>query len=258
MPFSRYIASGLLCLLISVASLAQENTLFIGQVQIEDARSIINNQHSLQYKIIHKAPDVLHRHLVEWFPQLDSQSTSLIVRSARYPRAKKPVVSEKHRATTFLIDYAEPSVKQLADKIAITHRNTPSAYALEQFVHDYISDKNYANGFDIASQVARSQEGDCTEHAVLLTALLRMYGYPARVVTGVYISLDEPVSAYGHAWTEFYSNHRWNGLDATRINSNVNLQYLPLAVIEDETISYAIGLMNVLQTLAIERIIITN
>ena len=36
-----------------------------------------------------------------------------------------------------------------------------------------------------AAEVARSREGDCTEHAVLLAALARARGIPARVAMGL-------------------------------------------------------------------------
>lgn len=70
-------------------------------------------------------------------------------------------------------------------------------------------------GFDIASRVAESRAGDCTEHAVLLTALLRAHGVPARVVLGAAVVLSaKQLSAWGHAWTEYFDVKRWQRLDA--------------------------------------------
>ena len=91
---------------------------------------------------------------------------------------------------------------------------------------------------------------------MLLTSLLRMYGYPARSVTGLFVSLDKPVMAYGHAWVEYYNDHGWIGLDGTRISKSVGAQHIPLSVVEDESIAYAIGLIGTLQALAIERVIV--
>ncbi len=240
-------------------SFATDSKLFIGQVRVEDARTdITTNKPILQYEFVHTFPAVLQRHLTAWFPQQITQPSGAVISVSDYPLTMEPLAGDEHRATTFLIDYAEPAVQQLASAIETAYGKVPSAVELEQFVYDYIVDKNAANGFDIASQVAQSREGDCTEHAVLLTALLRMYGYPARVVVGLYIALDEPVLAYGHAWTEYYSERGWNGLDATRISDSVGRQHVPLSVVENETISYTMGLMKTLQTQSIERIIVTN
>jgi hypothetical protein len=52
-----------------------------------------------------------------------------------------------------------------------------------------------------ALQVLKSRVGDCNEHAVLVTALLRAVGIPARICTGLVYSRDK---FYYHAWTEAY------------------------------------------------------
>ena len=256
MRILSYVVITVLWLLNTSVLTARDTTLFIGQMPVEDVRGQAEKHLPLQYVIIHANPSGLQQHLVRWFPQNDLQSTSITIKADHYPQAKDPIQDELHRASTFLIDYQEPSIEALTEKITSAYGKTPRAKDLEEFVYNYISDKNYANGFDIASQVAQSQEGDCTEHAVLLAALLRMYDYPARVVTGLYVSLDEPKFAYGHAWTEYYENNKWTGLDATRVSQEVDYQHIPFNVIENETIGYAIELIKLLQTLAIEKIII--
>ena len=64
------------------------------------------------------------------------------------------------------------------------------------------------------AEVAKSREGDCTEHAVLLAALLRARGVPARVAIGlVYVAKSQ---AFGfHMWTEAWVDRGWLPLDAT-------------------------------------------
>ncbi len=258
MHILSYVVIIVLWLLNASVLTAQDNTLFIGQMPVEDVRSKADKHLPLQYEIIHANPSAIQQHLARWFPQNDLQSTSIAIKAEHYPQAKDTIEDELYRASTFLIDYQEPSIEALTEKITSAYGNTPSTKDLEQFVYDFISDKNYANGFDIASQVAKSQEGDCTEHAVLLAALLRMYSYPARVVTGVYISLDEPKLAYGHAWTEYYEDNKWTGLDATRISQEVDHLHIPFDIIENETIGYSIELIKLAQTLAIEKIIISD
>ena len=63
-----------------------------------------------------------------------------------------------------------------------------------------------------ASEAARTREGDCTECAVLLAALLRANGIPSRCVNGLVYSEDDfagqkDVFVY-HMWTQ-----AWIALD---------------------------------------------
>jgi len=89
---------------------------------------------------------------------------------------------------------------------------------IEKFVCEYISDKNLSVGYASAAEVAQSREGDCTEHAVLVAALCRAVGIPARVTVGlVYVdSFGGQENIFGpHAWAEVNINSKWYGLDAT-------------------------------------------
>jgi hypothetical protein len=61
-----------------------------------------------------------------------------------------------------------------------------------------------------ARAVLVTRRGDCNEHAVLLTALARAAGIPARVVAGAVYALD---GFYYHAWTELWLG-RWVSADS--------------------------------------------
>lgn len=235
---------------------AADANLFIGQIRVEDARPAGEEAQVLHYRVMHEDSTVLQQQLARWIDQSEPVEGGVAFSLDAYPVAAAPAVDERHRASSFLIDYTEPVVQALAEPIEQRYGSRPTPEELEQFVHDYIADKNVGHGFDVASMVAKSRAGDCTEHAVLLTALLRMHGYPARAVTGLYISLEEPVLAYGHAWTEYYGDDGWTGLDGTQISHTVGAQHVPLGVVEDESIAYALGLMGVLRALAIERVIV--
>ena len=95
-----------------------------------------------------------------------------------------------------------------------------TALALTAFVHDYVEEKNFSRAFSSAAEVVASREGDCTEHAVLLAALLRAARIPARVAVGLVLLPDQSAMAY-HMWTEAYLDGRWVGLDATLARSGV-------------------------------------
>jgi len=81
--------------------------------------------------------------------------------------------------------------------------------------------------FGRASEVARSREGDCTEHAVLLAALCRARGIPARVAMGLVHSEAAGGFAY-HMWTECWLGGRWMPLDATLGQGGIGAAHLKL------------------------------
>jgi len=91
---------------------------------------------------------------------------------------------------------------------------TKIAVAMERYVNQQIQQKDFSTALASAAEVARSLQGDCTEHAVLLAAMLRGRNIPSRIAVGlVYI---EPLAAFGgHMWTEALLGDRWVPLDAT-------------------------------------------
>jgi transglutaminase-like putative cysteine protease len=103
-----------------------------------------------------------------------------------------------------------------------------TAAALERFVHQYITGKNYLKAFSTAVEVAESREGSCTQHAVLLAALARARGIPARVAIGLVYVEDHPGFAF-HMWNEVWIGDRWIPLDATRGLGGIGAAYLKLS-----------------------------
>ena len=61
-----------------------------------------------------------------------------------------------------------------------------------------------------ALEVLKTKVGDCNEHTVLLTALLRASGIPARVCVGIVYARDR---FFYHAWTEGFLG-KWISMDA--------------------------------------------
>jgi hypothetical protein len=102
------------------------------------------------------------------------------------------------------------------------------AVALERYVDHEVKDKNLTQAFATAAEVAKSREGDCTEHAVFLAALCRARGIPARVAIGlVYMQGGE---AFGyHMWTEAYIGQRWIPIDATLAQGGIGAGHLEIA-----------------------------
>jgi len=88
------------------------------------------------------------------------------------------------------------------------------ACALEKFVAEAVQNKNFSTAFATAAEVARSLEGDCTEHAVLYAALCRARKIPARTAFGLVYYPPEKGFAY-HMWNEVWIADRWIPMDPT-------------------------------------------
>lgn len=72
---------------------------------------------------------------------------------------------------------------------------------LVRFVFDHVEAKGLDRGYAPAVATLESKAGDCTEHSVLLSALLRARGIPTRLVDGVVV--DQTRAGY-HEWVEVY------------------------------------------------------
>jgi len=112
-----------------------------------------------------------------------------------------------------IIDADSEAVRELLSRAKLPPRveNAGPTQLLERadrlrtLVAKHLRDKNLATAFASASEAARARGGDCTEHAVLLAALLRADGIPSRVVSGlVYVpDLGGQGPGFGwHLWTQ--------------------------------------------------------
>jgi len=102
------------------------------------------------------------------------------------------------------------------------------ARTLERYVYDFIQEVGFSQAFATAAEVAENPSGDCTEHAVLLTALARACGIPARAAVGLVYMQGKQSFGY-HMWTEMYLAGRWIPLDATLARGGIGAAHLKLA-----------------------------
>ncbi len=146
-----------------------------------------------------------------------------VTRQAHTPQSAAHTKLEKAQLAEFLdsnlmINSRDPQIIKLATKAAAGESN-PFVLGdkLRKFVTDYIEEKNLSVGFATASEVCRTKEGDCSEHAVLLAALGRVHNIPSRVAVGLaYVPLfgrQNDIFGY-HMWTQFYLDGRWIDFDA--------------------------------------------
>jgi transglutaminase-like putative cysteine protease len=120
-------------------------------------------------------------------------------------------------ASTPQVNWETPEIVALAKEIAAGARGSyEAARRLSADVNRRL-EKAYGASHDRASDVLAAGKGDCTEHTVLLVALARALGIPARPVHGlVYAQYGDGQNAlYWHAWPEIRSAGEWIPLDPT-------------------------------------------
>jgi hypothetical protein len=154
--------------------------------------------------------------------------TVVLTVSARIPAAQDPEKDaprgrpaakgdEDLLAATPEVDADAPEIRELAKKVVGDTRGVYAASVkLAHFVYGRL-EKAYGVSRDRATEVLALGKGDCTEHALLFTALARAAGIPARQVHGlVYAQYDDKVPAlYWHAWVEVKSGEEWIAVDPT-------------------------------------------
>ncbi len=143
------------------------------------------------------------------------------------PARTKPTPSDREPNSMIQSDDAE--IVRMAKDVAPGEADLWTlAQSLEQYVHRAITEKNFSQAFSTAAQVAKTREGDCTEHAVLLAALCRARNIPARTAVGLVYFQKAQGFAY-HMWTEVYINDRWIPLDATLGNGGIGAAHLKIS-----------------------------
>ena len=170
-------------------------------------------------------------------------------------------VQVEHLKASFVVDFHEAPVVALHESVleslpADQLGDPPDLETLRLAVYEHIEHKDMSRGWDLASRVARDGRGDCTEHAVLLTALARSFGYPARVVIGLVAVLpgdeaeDPGPGVFGHAWSEIHDGITWRVVDATEgaeaLPEGLAFRHLPLLTMDDEGPGYGMFIAQLL------------
>jgi Transglutaminase-like superfamily len=146
--------------------------------------------------------------------------------SKTWGRVKAPAEFTEPAA---LLQSNDPKIREHVNRAVSPDRTEgEAALALERYVHEKLDKKNFSTAFASAAEVAESLEGDCSEHAVLLAALLRARGIPSRVAIGlVYVPGQGKMG--GHMWTEALFSDGWVPLDATLGRGGIGGGHLKVA-----------------------------
>lgn len=96
---------------------------------------------------------------------------------------------------------------------------------LVRFVSDYVKDTYSVNPLTVQA-ILEEKQGDCTEHAVLMTTLARAVGLPTRDVSGL-VYLGDPLGGFGwHAWNEVVIDGSWVPVDPTWNETRLNATHI--------------------------------
>jgi len=131
---------------------------------------------------------------------------------------------------------------------------TPAAKAdaLRRHVTEFVKTKSMDVGYASASEVIRNRKGDCTEHAVLLAALARAAGLPARGGSGIVqipagaMNLGDKDAAFGyHMWTQVNIGGQWVDIDAALRQTDCDVTHVALTIVplNDEGVADSIVAM---------------
>ena len=154
--------------------------------------------------------------------------------------------------STVYIQAEHPTIRAKAVEVIDGEINAwKAAEKLCRWVHENIHDKNLKIGFGSALQTLESLEGDCTEHTVLMIAMARSVGIPARVCAGLVFQGD---AFYYHFWPEVYVGE-WVAMEPTLGQIQADANHIQLAGSElesDSMLEFGEGVMRTLNQLEIE------
>lgn len=122
---------------------------------------------------------------------------------------------EKYLKATHSLQVNSPQIQAVLSSLNLDGlSDREKVERLNQWVFNHLEKISNVNA-STAISVLNNQAGDCTEHSVLLTTLLRAAGLPARELSGLVYTNDE-LQVFGyHAWVEVYVDGGWLAVDPT-------------------------------------------
>lgn len=99
---------------------------------------------------------------------------------------------------------------------------------LTHYVGKHLRVSPFSTAMQPASQILKTMRGDCTEHAVLLSTLMRCQGIPSRVAVG-FVYVPNPSAFVPHMWTEAFVEGKWIPFDSTRGSVGVGVTHLKVS-----------------------------
>lgn len=143
---------------------------------------------------------------------------------------------EEFLKPTPLMEVDDPELRNIARKILAKHADARSAAAaISDYVFRLLGKGSSEIAQPSAKQILRDRGGDCSEHALLFTALCRSAGIPARRCSG-YVCIGGDWG--GHAWCEIWVG-KWIGADPTTNEIGTRARYIFCGRPSDPTVRFA-------------------
>jgi len=164
---------------------------------------------------------------VQHVERIDPQHVRVVIDLDTPQEAPDDDVRDSRSAfSSAMISWRDTKIQELGKEAvgAMTDANpVQKAELARRFVYQFVEDKSLDVGFASASEVCRTRQGDCTEHATLLAAMLRTQGIRSRVVSGLIYAEEfagrSRIFGY-HMWTQALVKdssgaYRWVDVDGT-------------------------------------------
>ena len=164
------------------------------------------------------------------FKRIDERTVELTILPSQIPRRTFYVKTDpEFTAPSRYLQSNDRRVREHARRAAGYETNAIRiALQMEKYVARKIKNKNFSTALATAADVARDMQGDCTEHAVLLAAMLRVRRIPSRIAVG--LIYDRRIGGFvSHMWTEAWLSGQWIPFDATRGEGGIGPAHIKLA-----------------------------
>lgn len=133
-----------------------------------------------------------------------------------------------------------PEIKRLAAEHDSAESVAEAMAQLTRFVSLHMKAQPDYAGFATAREALASGNGDCTEHALLLAALARAAGFPARIAIGLAYNTERFLGRkyvfVPHAWVQVWDGKHWRSYDSGL--GDFHAGYLTLALSYSGEISH--------------------
>lgn len=118
--------------------------------------------------------------------------------------------NQKYLSSTAFVETDNQDIRDKAEEIIDGEDNSwRAAKKLCKWVYRSIKEKGLSGGYSSSVTTLQTLSGDCTEHTVLLIALARSVGIPARICSGLVFSKN---AFYYHFWAEVFVG-KWVQMD---------------------------------------------
>ncbi len=163
--------------------------------------------------------------------KIDDKNIELTLTGMPVPRnvTRERNTNKQYLGETQFLQSKAPKVVEHAERAALGSEDPGTiAVRMERYVYEKLEKKNFSTALASAAEVAERMEGDCTEHACLLAAMLRAKQIPSRVAVG-FVYADKLGAFGGHMWTEAFLNNQWVPLDGTLGLGGIGASHIKLS-----------------------------